>query len=387
MNARFAPLLLVIPLLAFADPSPAVLKGPHYTVTSWAGPEAGQNVLDLMEALAARYNSLFLYDLSKAGPWNVTLYASKKDFDAALSSQVPTVPNDYTYLHYSDPAKSVLAAWVTDKDSPINEARSLAFQGFFQFLWTFVPHPPAWIETGLASVFWNTDWDGKTLTASADSPFLDTLQAKWKDKAPDLKALLSAPEGTVTAATGLDVEAWALASFLLDSPDPVYSRLFGSALADLSATGTEEANRNAVIQRFQAVKTWDAEAADVQTYWKNKAGFAAQLAQGTALLKDKNYAGAKAAFSAALAMRPTDNAALYYSGLTAYESKDYTAADATFAKVDDKALPPGLLAYARGLTAFALKQNDAAKTWLTAAKTADEAQFGKLVGPVLDTLK
>jgi hypothetical protein len=344
-------------------------------------------VLDLMEALASRYNSLFLYDLSKAGTWNVTLYASKKDFDAALAGQVPNVPNDYTYLHYGDPAKSVLAAWVTDKDSPVNEVRSLAFQGFFQYLWTFVPHPPAWIETGLASVFWNVDWDGKTLTPSTDYPFLDTLQTKWKDKAPDLKALLSAPEGTVDAASGADVEAWALASFLLDSPDPVYSRLFGSALADLSPTASEESNRNAVIQRFQAVKSWDAEAADVQTYWKSKAGFAAQLAQGTQLLKDKNYAGAKTAFAAALTMRPTDNAALYYSGLTAYESRDYQAADAAFAKVDEKALPPGLLAYARGLTAFALKQNDAAKTWLTAAKTADDAQFGKLVAPVLDTLK
>ena len=388
MNVRFAPLLLILPLLAFAEPAaPVVLKGPHYTVTSWAGADEGQKALDLMEALAARYNSLFLYDLSKAPRWNVSLYATKADFDAALATQLAAPPADFTYLNYSDTSKSVLAAWVPDKDSTVNEVRSLAFQGFIQFLWTFVPHPPAWIETGLASVFWNTDWDGKTLTARAEAPFLDTLQTRWKDKAPDVKALLSAPEGTLTAASGLDIEAWALASFLLDSPDPVYSRLFGSALADLSSSATEEANGDAVLQRFQAVKDWAAEGADLQTYWNAKAGFAAKLAQGTAALKDKNYAAAAAAFQSALTLRPQDNAALYYAGLTAYESKDYAGADGDFAKVDGSALPPGVLAYARGLTAFALKQNDAAKTWLNAAKTADDGQFGKLVAPVLDLLK
>jgi hypothetical protein len=387
MNARFAPLLFILPLLSFAEPAATVLKGPHYTVTSWAGADEGQKVLDLMEALAAKYNSLFLYDLTKAPKWNVSLYATKADFDAALAGQVATPPGDYTYLNYSDPAKSVLAAWVPDKDSPVNEVRSLAFQGFFQFLWTFVPHPPAWVETGLASVFWNTDWDGKTLKTSTDYPFLETLQTRWKDTPPDVKALLSAPEGTLTAASGLDIEAWALAAFLLDSPDPIYSRLFGSALADLSATAAEEVNRNAVIQRFQAAKDWAAEGADLQAYWNAKAGFAAKLTQGTAALKDKNYTAAATAFQAALALRPQDNAALYYAGLTAYETKDYPSADGYFAKVDGAALPAGVLAYARGLTAFALKQNDAAKTWLTAAKTADDAQFGKLVAPVLEMLK
>lgn len=401
MNARFAPLLFLLPLLAFADapasptptpaPSPAspaaptVLKGQHYTVTSWAGADEGQRVLDLMEALAAKYNSLFLYDLSKAPMWNVALYATKADFDAALSNQVAP-PEDFTYLHYTDASKSVLAAWVPDKDSKIDEVRSLAYQGFFQFLWTFVPHPPAWIETGLASVFWNSEWDGKTLKASADYPFLDALQKKWDQTPPDVKAILSAPEGTVASA-GLDADSWALATFLLDSPDPVYSRLFGSSLADLSAAATEEANREAVIQRFQAAKDWTAESADLQAYWKAKSSFAASLAQGTSLLKDKNYAAAAAALQAALTLRPQDNAALYYAGLAAYETKDYTAADGYFAKVDEHALPAGLLAYARGLTAFALKKNDDAKTWLNAAQTDDAAQFKPLVAPVLDLIR
>lgn len=391
MRVRLSFLLLIaVPFLTFAAPggAPLVLKGAHYTVTSWAGPEAGQTTLDLMEALAARYNSLFLFDLNQvATPWNVVLYANKEDFDAALTGQVSSPPSDYVYLHYLDPARSHLAAWVPGEGAPVDEVRSLAFQGFFQFLWTFIPHPPAWIETGLASVFWNSRWDGKTLTPDADLPFLEVLQERWKDRGPDVRALIQAPEGTLDTASGKDLEAWGLAAFLLESPDPTYARLFGAALANLTAGATEEANREAVAQRFLAAKDPNTASADLQAWWKAKVGFRSRLAQGTAQLKEKNYLGASSSFQAALTLRPHDDAALYYSGLTAYETKDYGAAEGYFAKVNAKALPPGLLAYARGLSAFALKQNEAAKTWLTQAKTEDETTYAKLVAPVLDLIR
>jgi hypothetical protein len=391
MKARlFLALAFLLPWAAFAAPagSPTVVKGPHYTVTSWAGPAAAQTTLDVMEALAARYNSLFLFDLSKApAPWNVVLYATKEDFDASLAGQVATPPADYIYLHYADPTRSVLAAWVPAEGSPVDEVRSLAFQGFFQFLWTFLPHPPAWIETGLATVFWNSHWDGKTLTANPELPFLEALQDRWKDKAPDLKALLTAPEGTLDAASGRDLEAWGLAAFLLDTSDPAYARLFGSALAALSPTASEEANRTAVLQRFQAAKDLNTAAADLQGYWKAKQGFQARVDLGMAQFNAKNYLAAAAAFQGALALRPADDAALYWAGLTAYEVKDYAGAEGFFSQVSAKAIPPGLLSYARGLTAFALKQNEAAKTWLAQAAVEDPATYSKLTGPVLDLIK
>lgn len=391
MNARVSiALLIILPAMAMAAPpnTPVTLKGNHYTVTSWAGPEAGQATLDLMEALCTRYNSLFLFDLNQlTTPWNVVLYATKADFDAALKGQVVTPATDYIYLHYLDPSRSQLAAWVPEEGSPVDEVRSLAFQGFFQFLWTFIPHPPAWIETGLASVFWNLKWDGKTLSPDPDLPFLEALQEKWKDKGPDIKALIQAPEGTLDTASGKDLEAWGLTEFLLESPDPTYARLFGSALANLSASATEEANREAVAQRFQAAKDLAVVSSDVQAWWKAKTGFQARLEQGTAQLKEKNFIGARTAFQAALAIRPQDDAALYYSGLVAYETKDYPSAEGFFAQVNAKALPSGLLSYAKGLTAFALKKNEEAKKWLTQAKTEDEATYGKLAAPVLDLIR
>jgi len=389
MKARlFVLVLFLLPFLVWAAPGPVVLKGPHYTVTSWAGAEAGQTTLDVMEALVVRYNSLFLFDLSKApAPWNVVLYASKADFDAALAGQVTSPPSDYVFLQYADPARSVLAAWVPGEGSPVDEVRSLGFQGFFQFLWTFLPHPPAWIESGLASVFWNSHWDGKVLTANQDLPYLEALQTRWRDAAPDLKALVEAPEGTLDANSGKDLEAWGLAAFLLESPDPTYARLLGSALGNLSPSATEAENRDAVEQRFLAAKDWATAAADVQAFWKAKQGFVARVAQGTALLKEKNFVAAAAAFQGALALRPRDDAALYYAGLTAYEAKDYAASEGWFAKVSPKALPPGLLPYARGLATFALKQNDVAKGWLNQAKKEDAATYEKLVAPVLDLIR
>lgn len=388
MNVRFFALLLVLSSVAWAAPPATVLKGTHYVVTSYAGAEAGQTTLDLMEALANRYNSYFLFDLSQVtAPWNVTLYASKADFDAGLKGQVTESPTDYVYLHYADPAKRVLAAWVPEAGSPVDEVRSLAFQGFFQFLWTFVPQPPAWLEVGLASVFWNSHWDGKTLSANPDLPFLETLQQRWRDRGPDVKALLSAPEGSLDPASGRDLEAWGLVAFLLDSPDPVYSRLLGSVLGNLSPSATETGNRDAALQRFSAARDLTKVSLDLQTWWKARQGFRARLESGQALLRDKNYSAAATAFQGALALRPDDSAALYYAGLAAYENKDYSGADTMFSRVQGRDLPAGLLAYARGLTAFALKQSDAAKTWLTQAKKEDDAAWGKLAAPVLDLIR
>lgn len=389
MKARLFFLLSLVPLLAFGAPAaPTVHKGAHYTVTSWAGPEAGKTTLDLMEALVVEYNKLFLFDLAKApSSWNVTLYATKADFDAALAGQVSGPPQDYVYLQYSDPAQSHLAAWVPSEGAPLDEVRSLAYQGFFQFLWTYIPHPPAWIETGLATVFWNYRWDGKTLERDPDLPYLETLQARWKDKGPDLKALLSAAEGSLDPASGKDLEAWGLTAFLLDSSEPAYARLFGSALAALSPTATEEANRDAVTARFTAAKDWAAASTDVQSWWKAKVGYPTRISEGLAKLKEKDYKGAAAAFTAAQVLRPHDDAARYYGALVSYESKDYTAAEEAFGKVDPRALPAGLLAYAKGLTAFALKKNDEAKKWLTEAKTEDEGTYAKLAAPVLDLIR
>jgi len=389
MKTKLSLLLLLLPLAAFAAPAaPVVVKGTNYTVTSWAGADAAKTTLELMEALAAQYNKLFLFDLTKKpAPWNVTLYATKADFDAALTGQVTPLPTDYVFLQYSDPAKSTLAAWVPAEGTAYDEVRSLAFQGFFQFLWTFIPHPPAWVETGLAGVFWNSEWDGKTLTADPDLPYLETLQARWKDRGPDLKALLTAPEGSLDPASGKDLEAWGLAAYLLDSPDPTAARLFGSVLANLSPTATEEANRDAALARFQAAKDLTAASDELKAWWKTKTGYGAKIAEGVAKLKEKDPKAAAAAFQAAAALRPKDEAARYYVGLAAYEAKEYAAAEESFAKVDPKALPPGLLAYARGLTAFALKKNDDAKVWLTKAKAEDDAAYAKLAAPVLDLIK
>lgn len=380
--------LLLTPLMAWSAPGPDVLQGPHYTVTSWAGREAGQVTLDLMEALVTEYNSLFSFDLGRApAPWNVTLYANKADFDAALAGQVEKVPEDYVYLHYSDPTRSQLVAWVPAEVAAIDEVKSLAFQGFFQFLWTFLPRPPAWIETGLATVFWNSQWDGKVVSADPDLPYLEDLQARWKETPFDVEALLKADSLTMGQAPGLDLEAWALAAFLLQAPDPSYARVFGSALTALSPTASVEENRNAVTARFQAAKDMKQIATDVQSWWMAKVGFRTWMDEGRAKLKGQDPKGAAGAFREALGLKPHDDGALYYWGLASYEAKDYGVAEEAFSRVNGKALPPGLLAYARGLTAFAQKKHSEAKALLVQAQTEDEATYAKLVAPVLELIR
>jgi len=367
---------------------PDILQGPHYHVTSWAGKAAGEATLKLMEALCEQYNSLFLFDLSKVtSRWNVEIYPDKASFDAALKGTVPTPLTDYVFLHYRDPQQSRIVAWVPEKNSPLDEVRSLAFQGFYQFLWTFVPHPPAWIETGLANHFWNELWDGKTLKMDTDWPYLPTLKTLWADRGPDLEALLSAPEGSLDTASGKDLEAWGLIEYLLSSPDPANSRLLGSLLANLSPTAAEEANRDAALQRVKSAMDFAVLSAATRTWWMAKVSFGEWIQKGQKEMKDGDPISALRSYKAALELRPADGPTLYYAGLAAYNAKDYTAADQFYAQIDQQALPAGLLEYAKGVNEFALKKYDAAKADLMAAKTANAAAYGPLVAPVLELIR
>lgn len=389
MKVRLVAALLLIPLWGFSAPTDraVVVTGDHYQVTSYAGKDAADTTLAVMESLLPRYNALFLFDVSKNKDlWNVTLYASKDAFDAALADQVTPLPTDYVFLQYADAKKSTLAAWVPAEGSALDEVRSLAYQGFFQYLWTYIPHPPAWLETGLATVFWHSTWDGKTTVADASWPLLDSLQALWKAKGPDLKALLSAPEGTLNRNTGTDLEAWALATFLLQGPDPSYARLFGSLLTALSTSSDEVANRDAIMTRFMAAKALDQTSSDLRDWWLSKKSYQTWVTEGLTAAKASDWKTVDAAFTAAAEMKPGDETAVYYLGLSSYELKDYSKAESNFAKLDSKSFPSGLVAYARGLTAFALKKNPEAKAFLETAKQEDSATYEKLVAPVLDLI-
>ncbi|MEI8093210.1 MAG: tetratricopeptide repeat protein [Spirochaetales bacterium] len=369
--------LISIPLGAQSNAEPTVVKSDHYVVTSWAGSEKANETLALMEALLQRYNQLFLFDLSKLpAPLAVTLYSSKEDFVKALEGTTASPPEDFVFLQYTDPAQSVLAGWNT-----ADLAHPLAFQGFYQYLWSFLPRSPSWIETGLAYHFWNVSWDGTSLGPVTEEPFLDALQARWATQpVTDLSALLTAP-----AANELD--SWALVTFLLQSTDPVYPRILGSILGNLAPAATLEANRQSALQRFQSGKSLSTGSKDLAAYWAVQTSFSTLLAQGVAKMKDKDYAGALKLFQSALVQRPADDQARYYAGLASYELKDYPQAEAAFALVSTKTLPAGLLEYAKGLTAYAQKKWDDAKTNLAKAIERNETDYKKAAQTVLDLIK
>jgi tetratricopeptide (TPR) repeat protein len=376
----FVPLLclaLAFPLLAQSGTTPVLVKSEHYVVSSWAGAQRAQDTATLMEALLARYNQLFLFDLSRLpAPLKVAIYANRDDFSAALEGKAATSSGDFLFLQYTDPAQSVLACWASDE-----MAQALAFQGFYQYLWSFLPRTPSWIETGLAYYFWNTKWDGKVLLPPTEEPFLDALQARWATEAPgDLAPLL-------TAAPANELDSWALVTFLLKTNDPLYARIFGSILGNLAPAATLEANRQSVLARFQSVKSLTSAATDLTTWWKTQVSFSTLLAQGVAKMKDKDYPAALKLFQQAQAQRPSDEQALYYAALASYELKDYTTAEAGLAAVSGKGLPPGLLEYAKGLAAFAQKKWEVAKGFLALAVERNETDYKKLVQPVLELIK
>jgi len=327
----------------------------------------------LMEALLLQYNQLFLFDLAKLpATLNVTVMKNKADFQTALQGKTTTVQEDFVYLQYTDPAQSVLMCW--DRD---NMERPLAFQGFYQYLWSYMPRTPSWVELGLAYHFWNLNWNGTALSSATEDVFLDALLEQWSRTLPtDLSPLLMAESAD-------PLTSWALVEFLNRSSDPVYSRIFNSILLSLAPAGTLENNRQTALQKFQSGKNLEVAAGDMVAWWKSRTSFTTLLSQGVERMKAKDYLGAQKLFSAALVQRAQDDQALYYMGLAAYELKDFVQAESLFSSIDPATLPPGLLDYARGMNAFAQKKWDVAKDHFSQAVTANETEYRKLVDDAL----
>ncbi|OHD11597.1 MAG: hypothetical protein A2Z96_02130 [Spirochaetes bacterium GWB1_48_6] len=376
-------------------------KTQYYEITSYVSQAQADETGLKMEALLNRYNSYFLQDLAKISPpLKVLWFKNKLDFDNFLKDKISSTREDFAYLSYKDKSKSLLAAY-EGMDNPFP---SLAFQGFIQYLWNFIPQPPVWIRNGFGYFFWDLKWNQETqsLENSGNLAFLDAARKLYAKGTPDLKTLLTMEDKRDgSAANGdLDYQAWSLVYFLIQSDNPIYNRLLGNLMSNLSPAATLPENTQNVLNKITGVRSLETIQGDLTVFLGSVKGFNDLMNEGIGLYRDflkakaeKNdlskdlLVQASGLFEAAAAINPKDFRPLYYRGLLAYGDGSYTQAESRFKESSALVVgSPGLLPYAQGLTAFYLKKFSEASLYLNQAKLENPTEFSSVVDTVLEMM-
>ena len=357
----------------------------HYSVLSELGQDRADALSRHLEALFNLYDGLFRYDSANLKTkLNVREFRDKAGFDAYMNQIVGQTKDDFVYLHYPSPEKSVLLVFA--KDEPDYSA-SLAHQAFVQFLKAFISNPPLWIREGAAVCFESAKWDDKagTLDFPENLAWLETVKSlKDRNLLLPLDKLLSI--GQDEASAQLDVfypQAWAMTSFLLNSDDKSYNRLLWDAVAALRKDASLEDNENAVTDIVNAWYGTDALNKAFDDYLAQRQTFPELVDLGVRKYADKAWADASKAFITAKAMNSGSYVPEYYLGLIAYAQNDFDGADAHYKAALALGCEPAITNYALGVNAYARNRLDDAKSFLKIARDDAPDRYGDKVDSLI----
>lgn len=377
--------LTVVPLLAQSSSSLASANSDIFVVQSELGSAHAQKILTVVQALYDQYNQVFQFDKANlANPFQIRWFATKEGFDAYLASKrVEGTRNDFVFLSWRDASKNELVAWGEDE----GWFKSLAFQGFIQYIWSFIPNPPIWLRNGFAYYFWDLEWDeaSKSIKRSENLTFLDAAKNIIRRGAPDLNSLLTMDEAKVTADN--DYLSWALVHYFSNTSNSADVRLFANVLIALSPSESLNNNSRSVLNRITSARSLSDLSANLIQHLNGLQGFSTFMEDGIDHFRSGNWASATEAFNKALALRPNDFRPHYYLGLTAYSEGNYNAAAIHYNNAKNFNPPPGLIAYAQGLNSFYLRQYEEATNLLNQAIAENPADYKANAEQVLALMK
>lgn len=355
-----------------AEPTPAetplaVVTTANYRIESQAGEARAQRLGQILEAFLNQFNSYFLFDLAaKPGAFVVKDFADKASFDAALSAIIPGTRRSFAYLSYRDASQNALYTYVGHSD----ETGALGYQAFVQYLWTFVPNPPTWLQYGFASHFSDFSWNEATgeLNPSGRLPYLDLAKSTMGSQAADLAPVLNWNPAVTAGTPTEEALSWALVHYLLNATGPA-SRLLGNLTAALNPAAPLEANTAALLGRLASYKTPAAFSAELKTFFDAQENFTSLVEKGIQAYRAGQWAQARQWFSQARLLRPSSFLPVYYLGLGAFAQQSWDEAQNLFSEAEALLPPAGLVPLALGMTAFEKKDWPTAKTRLEQAGT------------------
>lgn len=361
-------------------------EGTHYRVFSENSKEDALEKAEFLDAFFVLFNSYFHFDPSTLqGKMNVRIFSSKSGFDTYLTTLVSETRESFVFLQYKDPKKSELVAY--SMDDSVEEEKSLIHHGFVQYLRSFIPEPPLWLQKGFSIYFEESSYNSERKSAVYKRnlswvPYMKTLLAKEAEEEGSsglipLNTLLYADADT--ANSNIDqfyAESWGLVSFLLNSEYKNYNRVLWDAISSLTPQADKKNNENATVKKAFGWTDRNLFINDFASYISSINTFSDLIEIGMEAYGLEQYDQAETAFVDAMALRPESYIPYYYLGLIGYARGDYTSAEYYYHSSIQVGGNAPLAYYALGVNAYADSRNSDASFYLNQVKSLDPKGFG-----------
>lgn len=364
----------------------------HYMVYADSDRELAEKTADTLEGLLELYNSYFHFHLDELEyKFTVRIKADKSSFDDYLQLHIEDTVNDFVYLHYGDAEKRELVCF---EKPGVEFNKSLAHQGFIQFLKAYVTNPPIWIREGFAILFESFEIDpstGKTLLTT-NTDWLETIKSIVKGEKGssiiEVERFLGADISEFRANSKVYYpQAWGFVTFLLNHDKKMYTRILADAVNALEISASESENTKAVLSDAFSWYDMIGVQYDFTDYILSQKTFNDYINQGVAAYSAKDYESGETAFYSALDMKKDHHVPYYYLGLIYFSQKDYAQAEYFYLIAKEYSAPGGVIHYALGLNAYAAGDIEKARGFLIQAKIEAPVKYGDKVDGLLERMK
>jgi tetratricopeptide (TPR) repeat protein len=364
----------------------------HYRVLSDSSITAAMEIARKLEAALSLYNEYLHFDLDALdSQLRVRIFSNKNDYDRYLNRLISETRSDFVYISYRDSNRSELVGF-RKEEKDFNP--SLLHYGFIQFLSSFVPAAPLWIEEGMATYLEYSQYDPMTesFTWKANFAWLDSLKKllaseEIMGKLALRDLLLINKEMAQARIEVFYPSAWGLVHFLLQSAERSHNRILWESLAALDSAASLEANSRRVLERaFRWVDMTELQKS-FTSYITSLMTFNDLVRLGVDQYGTDELSAARSSFEQALVMRSDNYIPYYYLGLIAYQEKDYELARTFYGRAGEMGIDSALINYALGVNAFADQRYDQAKEYLLKANELDPESYTEKCSSLLQRIE
>ena len=383
-------LLLSTPLLAQEDTY--IFESTHYRVRSHLSMEHAELAATKMEALATLYNSFFHFDTQSLGhKLRVQIFDSKRDFDRYLLRLIGETRDEFVYLHYNDVSRSELVGYAVDDSF---SDKSIAHQGFVQFLRSFIANPPLWIREGFAVYFEDAEID-LSFGAAINRENLSWLETLKDILFGSRQAEALTPEEILaidveSARDTIDVfypEAWGVVHYLLNSPIRSHNRILWSSISAMEPRASLQENSRRVVEAAFRWVPQDDLLESFLTYFQELNTYRELIEAGVSAYERGDLFQAESYFVQAIDRQDTSYIPYYYLGLINYDRENFALAQFNYKAALDRGADEAITLYALGVNAFADNRFTEAQEFLQQTVRLDPATFETRAALILQRME
>ncbi|WP_319477576.1 hypothetical protein [Marispirochaeta aestuarii] len=318
----------------------------------------------------------------------VRIFSDRESYAGYLEKIIGEPRDSFVYLQYSDPGMNELVGYET---GPGFES-SLVHHSFIQYLKSFVPHPPLWLQKGMAIYLENSRYVPEQDRADyrenlAWLKSLKTYIALESEVIPVSILLTMDVAAANSRIESFYAQSWGLIHFLLNSGDKEYNRIIWDTLSSLKKDASRQENETIVIEKGFGWVDKDRFLEDFEEYVRNIKTFPELVQEGIVAYNREDYTTAEGLFTRSLELRQNHYIPYYYLGLIEYARQDYSASDNYYQLAMDRGGAAGLIYYARGITAYSARRDDEAKELLSYVIEEDPEGYGVKARELLTRLE